>query len=124
MWGKTRAAERAATAQATSQPAGLQKRPSGNGQSTRADCPYLPRSASRDLDAVQVRSDLDAPVEYRCRLGPPVVLLARRHRRDAVREDQGADTRPRCGSCGLLDRRMVIADVANPLLRQRLNQVF
>src|SRR6185312_11782571 len=51
MWGKTRAAERAATAQATSQPAGLQKRPkwcsmaqvstrtltSGNGQPTRAD---------------------------------------------------------------------------------------
>src|SRR5690606_33456091 len=67
------------------------------------------------LDAVQVVADLDLPVEHRRGQRPPVLLLAGLQRRHVVGEDQYSDAGACRGVGGLLDRRVVVADVTDAL---------
>ena len=64
------------------------------------------------------------PVEGRRRQRSPVIFLTGGDARHVVGEDEDADARPRGGGRRFLDRRVVVADIADPLLGHRLDQVL
>ena len=76
------------------------------------------------LDPMQVVAQLDLPAERGGRQRAPVILLTERDAGHVVGEDEDAHACPAGGGGGLLDRGVVVTDIADALLRHGLDLVL